>query len=348
MNIQERKSALIELGKLLGNESFESARHKAWQENQWFTPAQTETAFRAWAEALSPDAVEAWAARYQLSASITTDRIGIVMAGNIPMVGLHDLLCCVLAGKPALVKLSSDDKVLIPALVQLWAASIPALTDMITFVEQLQGFHSVIATGSNNTARHFEYYFRKVPSLIRGHRSSAAIITGLETAADFQELGKDLFTYFGLGCRNVSKLYVPESFEVAPFYEGIASYNELLHHNKYANNHTYHKALHLMNLNHIYDNDFLILLEAAQVSGPVAVCHYEKYKSSDDLIEKLIRDRDQLQCVVSASGDSPEAIRAGMAERVFAFGKAQAPALWDYADGLDTLQWLLELPVTHA
>jgi hypothetical protein len=255
--------------------------------------------------------------------------IGIVMAGNIPLVGFHDLLCVLASGHKAKVRLSSDDSVLIPALTEILFEMYPEFKNQIEYVSQLSGMDAVIATGSNNTARYFDYYFGKYPSLIRKNRNSVAVLSGHESDEDLKKLGHDIFDYFGLGCRNVSKLYVPEGYSFNSFFEAIESYSNLMEHNKYMNNYDYHRALFLLDGISFLTNNFLIVRENAAYATPVSVVHYEYYANSEELEAKLASEKELIQCRVGVNG--------------LPFGSSQKPDILDYADGVDTMQWLLTL-----
>jgi hypothetical protein len=255
--------------------------------------------------------------------------IGIVMAGNIPAVGFHDLLCVLVSGHKAKVRLSSDDAVLIPAMTNILLEMYPQFQNQLEFVNQLAGMDAVIATGSNNTARYFDYYFGKYSSLIRKNRNSIAVLSGQETEAELNQLGHDIFDYFGLGCRNVSKLYVPEGYSFNPFFEAIESYSNLMEHNKYMNNYDYHRALFLLDGIPFLTNNFLIVRENEAYATPVSVLHYEFYSSLEDLEKKLEGGKDLIQCRVGLNG--------------LPFGSSQQPDILDYADGVDTMKWLLSL-----
>ena len=255
--------------------------------------------------------------------------IGIVMAGNIPAVGFHDLLCVLVSGHKAKVRLSSDDSILIPSLTSILFEMYPEFQNMVEYVTQLSGMDAVIATGSNNTARYFDYYFGKYPCLIRKNRNSVAVLNGKESDEELKKLGHDIFDYFGLGCRNVSKVYVPEGYSFNPFFEAIESYSSLMEHNKYMNNYDYHRALFLLDGIPFLTNNFLIVRENEAYPTPVSVLHYEYFSSVEDLEKKLDGDKELIQCRVGANG--------------LPFGSAQQPDILDYADGVDTMQWLLTL-----
>lgn len=347
MDYKQRIIWVRSLGEILcelNEPEWQPVINKAYQENQWFTPDQTLKALNGLALMFSNDNVEQWTSKYDFDLPVQPLKIGLIMAGNIPLVGMHDLVSCLISGNKVVVKMSSDDKTLLPALLKLWMQKHPELSEYIELVEKLTDYDAVIATGSNNSSRYFEYYFKHVPLLIRKNKHSVAIIVGHETAEDFNKLGIDLFSYFGLGCRNVSKLYIPENFNLSLFYESIESFKEIKNHNKYANNHTFYKAINLMNLVKIYDNDFLILNESTQVSTPVAVCNYEYYSDEKHLGELISRDADFIQCIVSSESNNFQTPITELNQRSFNFGQAQNPLPWDYADGVDTVEWLLNLP----
>ncbi len=334
MNFQQRVAVLVQLGKVLRETAGQQDApviHKAYQLNPWFTPVNIQQSMLAWADSLTETKIKEWTSAYQWEDK-PQRTIALIMAGNIPMVGLHDLLCVLLCGHKALVKVSEDDATLMKWVISELIQLELALADCIEISEQRlpKDFDAVIATGSNNTNRYFEYYFRNKPSLLRANRNSVAIITGNETPEDYQKLGADIFTYFGLGCRNVSKLYVPAGFDFANFYEGIESFNDIGNHHKYANNYTYHKALFLMNLAPHLDNNFLLVKEDEKIASPLGVMFYEYYTDINVLLAQLKTRESEIQCMVCKTnlpGTLP-------------LGKAQAPELWDYADGVDVIEWM--------
>ena len=256
------------------------------------------------------------------------------MAGNIPLVGFHDFLCVLLSGNKVLAKLSSNDNLILPFLSKILLEQNPELKAYINFTEEkLENFDAVIATGSNNTSRYFEYYFGKYPNIIRKNRNSVAVLTGNETHEELALLGQDIFRYFGLGCRNVSKLFVPEGYNFDAFYTSIFEFQDIINQNKYANNYDYNKAVYLMSNMNILDNGFLILKEDESFASPIACLFFEHYKDQSSLKEKLQLQEENIQCIVSN----------GWFEDEIPFGKTQIPALMDYADSVDTLQFLLNL-----
>lgn len=340
-----RFKAFVKLGSFLrdylGNsgvdpdweQKFDTAIEIAGQQNGWFTRESIRQALSAWAKNLEEKNLEKWLAPYSFEKN-TPSKVAIIMAGNIPLVGFHDFLAVLLSGNSVLAKLSSGDKTLLPLIGEFLIYHEPALSSHIHFIDgQFRDFDAVIATGSDNSARYFEYYFRNKPNIIRKNRNSAAILTGNESDGDLQALGNDIFDFFGLGCRNVSKLYVPQDYEWSKFYEGIESFKHVADHQKYANNYDYNKAVYLMSDFPILDNGFLLLKEDNGFASPIGTLFYETYTDEKILVERLQAEQDKLQCVVGPSrltGTIP-------------FGSAQEPELWDYADGVDTLKFLSEL-----
>jgi len=335
MNFQQRVNAIVQLGHFFsqavnGNES--PVFYSAYLQNNWFTTANIRMSIQSWADLLKEDALNNWLVNYSLTES-PPQTIAIIMAGNIPLVGFHDLLCVLVSGNKALVKLSEDDTVLMKWVIEQLIAIEPAFADAITISETRlpANFDAVIATGSNNTNRYFEYYFRNKKSLLRKNRNSVAVITGNETPEDLAKLGSDIFTYFGLGCRNVSKLYVPKGYDFTPFFEAIEPLYDIVNHHKYANNYTYHKAIFLMNLDKHLDNNFLLVKEHESISSPLGVLFYTQYTSIKEIELLLASKNEEIQCVVSKKQFNLSV----------PLGKAQQPELWDYADREDTLQFLL-------
>lgn len=337
MNFQHAIHILSQLGTFFKEESTKDnpVFTRAYQQNPWFTIEYAKKAIAAWGDQLSTDHLNKWLSVYQDMPQPEPKNVVVIMAGNIPLVGLHDLLSVLVCGHKAIVKLSSDDTVLMKWVIESLINIAPEWADKIEVTDERlpKNFDAVIATGSNNTNRYFEYYFKTKPSLLRKARTSVAVLTGNETPEDLHKLGEDIFTYFGLGCRNVSKIYVPEGYDIAHFYEGIADFYEHINHNKYANNYTYHKAILLMNLTKHFDNNFLLLKEDNNIASPLGVMFYEQYTNLDELSKTLENNKDQIQCVVSKI-----AINNSVP-----LGKAQQPELTDYADGVDTVKFLLEI-----
>ena len=336
MNFQKRVNAFVKLGEFLQNCSNQELPkfEEAYHHNHWFTPENVKLSLQSWAGLLTKYNLEKWLSEYEIKEKIPKN-IAIIMAGNIPLVGFHDLLCVILSGNNAIVKLSDDDKILPQFLIDELIKIEPEMANYIFISDGRlpKNFDAVIATGSNNTFRYFEYYFRDKPSLLRKNRSSVAILTGNETQEEMTKLGDDIFLYFGLGCRNVSKIYIPIDYNIATFFEGIEPYNKILQHHKYANNYHYHKSIFLLNLAPHLDNNFVILKEDKAIASPLGVLFSENYNSLDSLFETLRIRKEEIQCVVSKTNF----------ENSVAFGKSQSPELWDYADGEDTMQFLLSL-----
>ncbi len=300
--------------------------------NAWFTPSQLTAALHAWGQLLTVENLDKFTQPYALDKHKEAKIVGLVMAGNLPIVGFHDYLCVVLSGHHALVKLSSDDAVLLPLLHQLLVSIAPALKDSAQFTkDSLKGIDAVIATGSNNSARYFDYYFGKYPHIIRRNRHSVAVLKGNETKEDLQALSHDILQYFGRGCRSVSKLYLPKGYPVHQILDAMQDYKWLLTHSKYMNNYEYNKAIFLVNAVPHLDNGYVLLTENTAFSSPIAVVHYAFYNSLEEVETELQQHQDQLQCIV---GNSPEYLP---------FGKSQQPELDDFADGVDTLQFLATL-----
>ena len=337
MNFQQRVKAFVQLGQLFSQVLGQKENDiftKAYVHNNWFTETNIHSALTAWAKLLTPEKLDEWIANYTIPDE-STKTVAIIMAGNIPLVGFHDLISVLITGNKALVKLSTDDTILMKWAIESILKIEPAFAAYIEICETrlpLQ-FDAVIATGSNNTNRYFEYYFRNKKSLLRKNRNSIAVLTGQETAEDLKKLGEDIFTYFGLGCRNVSKLYVPVGYDFVPFFEAIESFYEIGNHHKYINNYTYHKAIFLMNLTPHLDNNFLLLKEDEQIASPLGVMFHSSYNTIDELQQFLNMKSNEIQCMVS-NFKMPNN---------FSFGEAQQPELWDYADGEDTLSFILAL-----
>lgn len=329
MNLPHRIGLLTRLGAyiLSADEEWAAAKEKAGIENGWFIPAFVDTAANAIARHfLQPALLEQWAASASLPPQQASPRqVGIIMAGNIPLVGFHDWLAVFISGHKALVKPSSKDQALIKHLVQQLTTWEPALAGQTVFADMLKGCDAYIATGSNNSSRYFEYYFAKYPHIIRRNRTSVAILTGHETPAELDALADDIFLYFGLGCRNVTKLYVPQDYDFIPLLEACKKYNYLAEHHKYKNNYDYNLALLLLNKNFYMSTPALLLVENASLFSPVSQLHYEHYTDAAALTAAL-RHHPDLQCIVG-QGHIP-------------FGQAQVPSLTDYADGVNTLSFL--------
>lgn len=348
--LTERKKSLVQLGRFLSEynhlptpdstssipaiyfEKLNQVVATAQIHNPWFTPENIHLALKSWASALTESNIEHWLSSYSWE-HLPPKTVAIITAGNLPLVGFHDLICVLISGHKALIKQSSKDQHLMPFLVELLVYFEPKLVDTVVFsTKPFRDFDLVIATGSNNTARYFEYYFKNKPHIIRRNRTSAAVLTGNETAEQLQALGEDIFSYFGMGCRNVSKLFLPENYDLNQLFTAWYEYHPIINHNKYANNYDYHKAIYLMNGDNFFDNGFFMLKNDTKLHAPTAVCFFEFYNHTIDLQSYLNTLNSQIQCVVSQ----------GFTENETAFGQTQFPALWEYADQVDVLEFLLK------
>lgn len=356
LNLEERIHAFSLLGshlsKLIDNlegvvkqpdtndQDFRLMLQTAKAQNPWFTSESCNHAFRQWAKLLTEQNLSKWMAPYSFE-DVQSFKVGVVNAGNIPLVGLHDLLSVVISGNIYIGKNASDDSVLLPYIVNLLKRLTPELADSIRFVNTLTEFDAVIATGNNNSSRYFEHYFARVPHIIRKNRNGIAILNGEESREELIKLGDDIFRYFGLGCRNVSKLYVPESYNFDQFFQAMLVYQDIMVHNKYMNNFDYNNTVYLLKIIPFLQNGFLIVKEDASIPSPIAVVHYERYSNPDLLTHHLIEAKDQIQCIVTASDSF---ICKGELKSICVnFGKAQDPQLEDYADGVDTIDFLSKM-----
>jgi hypothetical protein len=306
------------------------------QYNAWFTTANVTKAVKAIGKTLNKKQLETWLNNYDLDKNTGNKKVGLILAGNIPLVGFHDVLCVLATGNHALIKASAQDARLIKFILQKLVDIEPGFASQFTFVDRLANFDAVIATGSNNTSRYFEYYFSKVPHIIRKNRNSLAVLAGNETATQLYELGHDIFDYYGLGCRNVSKLLVPKAYDFTFIFESIQAHQSIIDHHKYNNNYDYNKSIYLVNGDKHLDNGFLLVKEDARWVSPLAVLYYEYYEDIQSA-EKLINEQsDQIQCVVSS-------LPLNVKPQLVDFGMSQQPGLADYADGIDTMDFLSNL-----
>lgn len=309
-------------------ENLQYVVNRQFSYNGWFTKESVCNSLLALGEQLTVEKLTEWTNAYRFTEN--PKRIGVIMAGNLPLVGFHDFLCVLLSGNKITAKMSSDDKTLLPALTEILIKFEPKLSDFITLSEGRIGeIDAMIATGSNNSMGYFESYFGKYPHIFRKNRTSVAILDGTETEQQLHELGKDIFTYFGLGCRNVSQLLIPEDFDLDRFFGAIVSFGEIVNNHKYANNYDYNKAVHLMNLEEILDNGFVLLKASDELFSPLAMLFYYRYKDLSEVEAFLSKQKENIQAAVG--------------NQYISFGKAQCPGLNDYADGVDVMQWLGEI-----
>ncbi len=304
----------------------------AKHQNGWFTKDNIYFGLQQWASLLTKSKLEDWLKPYDIDQQ-NEKTVALIMAGNIPLVGFHDFLAVLITGHKALIKLSSNDTVLLPAVAKILIDIAPFFKSQIVFEkERLQDFDAVIATGSNNTSRYFEYYFGNKPHIIRKNRNSIAILSGEETKEELHALGEDVFRYYGLGCRSVSKLMVPKGYNFEAFFSAIYDYNAIINSAKYANNYDYNKAVYLMSEFKLLENGFLMIKEDTSYASPIASLFYEYYEDKTTLASQLEAEKEQLQCIVAKGFDKNE----------IAFGASQKPELADYADGVDTVEFLLK------
>jgi len=348
INTESIIQAFVKLGKELRsinnnnvshqqNHIYDEVMQRASIENQWFTPEFVKLSLVNTGHALTDEKLKKWVKPYksQIMANSNPKTVGVVMAGNVPLVGFHDFISVLLSGNRFFGKLSSDDRVLLPFVAERLLYYCPEILDLIKITEdKLSGFDAVIATGSNNTSRYFEYYFRKYPNIIRKNRNGVAVLTGEETGEELQRLGEDVFYYFGMGCRSISKIYVPQGYDFVSLLNAFEKYKFIRNTNKYNNNYDYYRSIFLLNKVHHYDNGFIMITMNDDIASAPSVLYYEEYKDVNQLNIRLMDQEDVIQCIVSQSGVIDHAI---------SFGTAQKPELWDYADGVDTMAFLLGL-----
>ena len=344
MNLSDRISAFSVLGNELKNfinqvnaseveEKYlglASAVEQSFYHNGWFTKVEVMRAIGGISSFLKDSELKSWVGNHQETFNNSSEKsIGIVMAGNIPLVGFHDFLSVLISGFDAQIKMAGDDKLLLPAILDLLEKDFPELKNHVKFVDRLVDFDAVIATGSNNTSRYFESYFSKVPNIIRKNRTSIAVLNGEESKEDLELLGSDIFHFYGLGCRNVSKVYIPEEFNTDKLFEALLPYQHVMESKKYMNNYMYHQTLFLMNNDNILDNGFVVFKEDEKLHSPLGVLFIERYSDIRKLEVQLTKLKDQIQCIVGKG--------------YLAFGNAQCPRLIDYADDVNTLNFLAHL-----
>jgi hypothetical protein len=335
MNLEDRVAAFEKLGKYISaidEVEFSNIAQHARNENSWFTAESIRQAFSGISKFLDRESLSEWLSHYNFSGK-QSRVIAVVMAGNIPLVGFHDLLCILISGNAIQIKPSSKDTFLLKHILQKLIEFEPRFASLITLnTDQLKNFDAVIATGSDNSARYFHYYFAKYPHVIRKNRTSCAILSGFETQEELTTLGADVFSYFGLGCRNVSKIYVPEEYDFIKLLKSWEPHEHVLMHHKYHNNYDYQKSILLVNRVPFLDSGFVILQENERLVSPISVVYYEYYKSWENVLKRLDDDKDKIQCVIG--NVKPATIK---------IGQAQSPELWDYADQIDILRFLEQL-----
>ena len=354
MQLQERIDAFVKLGDFIRQFSKENIENNnkvehnalfydgfnhqlklAHLNNGWFSMQNLKYALQNWANALTLNNLNEWLEPYKLASENKNKKtVAVIMAGNIPLVGFHDVLSVLITGHNIVIKQSSNDKQLLPYLVKYLEHVQPKFKGSIAFTNQtISNFDAVIATGSNNTARYFEYYFKDKPSIIRKNRNSVAVLSGNESLNDLKNLSEDIFRYFGLGCRNVSKLFVPKHYDFKAFFEAIYHWHPIIEYAKYANNYDYNKAVYLMSEFDMLENGFFMIKEDIGYGSPIATAFYEYYETKNALKEKLMIDQEHIQCIVSK----------GFLDTEIPFGHTQTPQLSDYADRVDSVKFLLSI-----
>jgi len=313
--------------------AFEKTIQQGKLNNPWFTDQNMKVNLSYWAEKLNKYDLTQWMNNYD-TMNVSSKSVAIIMAGNIPLVGFHDFLSVFLSGHNSIIKLSSNDKHILPFLTNLMISINNELSKKIIYIEgKLQGYDAVIATGSNNTSRYFEYYFKNKKSIIRKNRNSIAVLDGSENEDNLSLLGDDIFTYFGLGCRSISKLYVPENYCFDLFFNSIFKWNDLINSHKYANNYDYNKAIYLMSEYKFFDNGFFMVKEGSELYSPISTINYEFYNDISTLKQKIKADDKDIQCIVSNTE----------IENKINFGETQKPSLSQYADNIDVVEFLLTI-----
>ena len=296
--------------------------------NGWFTEDCVRQALEGLSNMMNSDDLTKWTSNYSYNS--TPKKVLLIMAGNIPLVGFHDLLCVWLTGNYAQIKLSSDDQTLLPAILNLMNEIHPELQSKYSIeIGKITKSEAVIATGSDNSNMYFEKYFGHLPSLFRKNRTSIAVLDGNESKDELFNLGKDIFQFYGKGCRNVSYLLIPDTFNLDVLFEAILPYHELINHKKYGNNYDYNRAIHLLNQEKFLDNNFVILKETDALFSPISMIHYSRYQNQNEIIEFTKKNSNHIQIVIG--------------RKFIPFGQGQNPKIWDYADGIDTMQWLNKL-----
>ncbi len=342
MTLQKRINAFTELGHIMKDAAsdhpssteatgFRKLMDSQEQHNRWFTPENVKISVRAIASMLEKDKLEAWLKAYAISdhpAMMNT--IAVIMAGNIPLVGFHDFMCVLITGNRILARTSSKDSQLIRALSEIICKINTSFNDNIIFTDRITAhYDAIIATGSDNTSRYFEYYFSQKPHTFRKNRNSVAIISKDTEERDMEALSYDIFTYFGLGCRNVSKIYLEEGLDPDIIFLKWAEWSYILNHQPYANNYLYNKSLFRINKEPFLDNGFLLLKHSTGFSSPVSVVFYDSFSIREKLMEELSLYSDNIQCIVSENG--------------ILFGQTQYPGPGDYADNMDTIEFITSL-----
>ncbi len=311
------------------------AARLAFLRNPWFTPESITIALNNLGQILTTENLNQWIAPYAERIQVVTEKktIGVVMAGNIPAVGFHDFLCILVSGHKLLAKLSSSDDQLIPVMAKLLSAYMPEWNNYFSFTSgKLENFDAIIATGNSNTSRYFEFYFGRYPHIIRKNRNSVAVLNGFETSGELKNIADDIMLFFGLGCRSISKIYVPRGYDFSNLIQALGKFDSYADHHKYRNNYDYFKSIFLVSQVPFIDTGFLLLKEDSAFASGIAILHYEYYDHEESVFNSLLKSMESIQCVISKMGFNPTTSRPG---------EGQNPALWDYADRVDTMEFLL-------
>lgn len=346
MNLEERIQSFVKLGEFLSGlfeenpiyllEELDVLKEKIKESeirNNWFSEESVLSSLQSISEQLTTENFDAWLTPYNLENNTQDKKVLLVMAGNIPLVGFHDFLSVIVSGNKAVVKLSSNDNILFTYLWEVLCKINPIISDKLEYIEDLKErkFDAVIATGSDNSAKYFEYYFKNIRRIIRKNRRSVAVLNGKETQQELKGLAEDVFLYFGLGCRNVSKVFLPNGYNLDKLFDVFFPFQDVVNHKKYGNNYDYNKAIFLMGGHELTENGFLLMKEDTSLQSPVSMLFYEFYEDLDKVKDYINENEDLLQCVVS---------KEDIVKKNTHFGETQKPQLWDYADNTDTIEFL--------
>lgn len=334
MTLQDRINTISELGLYLRKNFLEDhfdTIKLAIAKNPWFTVKSITNAVLSISDMVEKDMLNAWLNPYTIKEPSASKNVLIIMAGNIPLVGFHDLLSVIIMGHNPVIKLSSNDNVLMPLIINIFIDLSPSNYNQIKFINEVKGrsFDAVITTGTDNSANYFKYYFKDAKRIIRKNRRSIAILDGSENSLQIKGLANDIFMYYGLGCRNVSKIYLPVGYDLNILFKSFYLHKHVIEHKKYGNNYDYNKAIYLMGNNKLIENGFILLKEDSSLYSPVAMLYYEYYDDINDVHSFIDKNIDKIQCIVSKNN--------------IPFGNTQKPKLWDYADGVDTIDFLKQL-----
>ena len=345
MNLNNRITLFVKLGRFfsdyinnnlesLEKNKFDKAINESILHNSFFSKKNILKSLLSWSNVLTKKSIDDFLSNYLIKNKKREKKIAIIMAGNIPLVGFHDFFCVIISGNFAVIKLSSKDSHLFKFILSFLVKENPDFDTKFDVVEsKLQIFDAVIATGNNISANQFELYFKKYPKIIRRNRHSIAILNGNETKKEIELLANDIFYYYGLGCRNVSKIFIPNNYNLDILFKSFVLWNEVINKNSYANNYNYYRAIYLLNKEVFFDNGFVLLKESEKIGSPVGTIYFEYYKSDNQIKEMIKKNNEKIQCIVS-NNNYPKTIK---------FGETQMPNLNDFADDIDTFNFLLKL-----